>query len=346
MAGQVTLGSAALSGLVRPASTPPPDDAHRTLPVPPELRALLPGRGLRRGTTIAVGAGPHAPSGGTSLVYALLAEASRAGSWCAVVGVPAFGALAAADVGIALDRVALVPYPGPEWATVVAALIDGVDVVVLATPGPVSDAITARLAARARQRGSVLVPYGSWAGAADLTLRVTRGRWEGLGSGTGRLRRREVTIVAQGRGAATQPKEITVWMPGFRPLTGTVAIAPLDTITLRPAGNGPAEPPPAPPEVVPADAGAAGERHRRAAGDRRLRSVPYRAAGAAGSRSDDLDSDTAAWFDRGRGPVGGEGEPAVVGDRAGAEGTDDAWAAVADEPTPRPRLTVVGGDAG
>lgn len=232
MAGQMTLGSAALSGLVRPASATP-DDAHRTLPVPAELRGLLPGRGLRRGSTVAVGTGPRSPSGGTSLVYALIAEASRAGSWCAVVGVPAFGAVAAADGGVALERLALVPNPGPEWATVVAALIDGVDVVVLAVPGPgaVASSVTARLAARARQRGSVLVPYGNWDGA-DLTLRVTRGRWEGLSAGRGRLRRREVTIVARGRGAATQPREITVWMPGFRPLTGTVAIAPLEPIAL------------------------------------------------------------------------------------------------------------------
>ena len=253
MAGQMTLGSAALSGLVRPASAAP-DDAHRTLPVPAELRGLLPGRGLRRGSTVAVGTGPRSPSGGTSLVYALIAEASRAGSWCAVVGVPAFGAVAAADGGVALERLALVPNPGPEWATVVAALIDGVDVVVLAVPGPgaVSGSVTARLAARARQRGSVLVPYGHWDGA-DLTLRVTRGRWEGLSSGRGRLRRREVTIVARGRGAATQPREITVWMPGFRPLTGTVAIAPLEPIALR-AVPDPAGPPapPAPSDQAPA----------------------------------------------------------------------------------------------
>ena len=243
MAGQVTLGSVALSGLVRPASAPR-DDAHRTLPVPAALRPLLPARGLRRGTTVAVGAGPRAASGTTSLVYALIAEASRAGSWCAVVGVPAFGALAAAEMGVALDRLALIPHPGPEWPTVVAALIDGVDVVVLAVPGAVSASVTARLAARARQRGAVLVPYGPWDGA-DLTLRVTRGHWEGLGPGAGRLRRRKVTILSQGRGAATQPRETTVWMPGFHPLTGPVPLAPLDPLPLH-------LPPAPPPTTTPA----------------------------------------------------------------------------------------------
>ncbi|GAB3811300.1 hypothetical protein GCM10027605_51110 [Micromonospora zhanjiangensis] len=210
----MVVGSAALAGLVRPASEATPEGAHRVLPVLPELTGVLPGRGLRRGSTVSIATGrPTGGSGTTSLVFALLAEASRTGSWCAVVGVPTFGAVAAAELGIALDRLALVPHPGPEWATVVAALIDGVDVVVTAVPGPVSGSLASRLTARARQRGSVLVPYGRWDGA-DVDLRVLRGSWEGLGQGRGRLRRREVTISARGRGAAARPKEIRVWLPG------------------------------------------------------------------------------------------------------------------------------------
>jgi hypothetical protein len=190
------------------------------LPVASPLGVLLPGGGLRRGTTVAAGALPEgglptggALGGGSALVLALIAEASRAGSWCAMVGIPTFGAVAAADAGIALDRLALVPNPGPEWAAVVAALIDGIDVVVIAVPGTVPASVASRLAARARQRGSVLVPYGRWDGA-DVTLQVVRSDWEGLTPGRGRLRRRRVTIVARGRGAAARPKEITVWMPG------------------------------------------------------------------------------------------------------------------------------------
>lgn len=213
MAGRMVVGSAALAALVRPASAPDPTGGHRVLPVAPELTGLLPHRGLRRGSTVAVTTGQPRHSGGTSLVLALLAEASRAGSWCAVVGVPTFGAGAAAEAGIALDRLALVPHPGPEWPTVVAALIDGVDVVVTAVPHAVSTPVADRLAARARQRGCVLVPYGRWAGA-DVTLQVVRGVWAGLGPGRGWLRRREVTVSARGRGAAARPKEITMWLPG------------------------------------------------------------------------------------------------------------------------------------
>jgi hypothetical protein len=64
------------------------------------------------------------------------------------------------------------------------------------------------------------MPFGQWDGA-DVTLQVTEGRWEGLGDGRGRLRRREVTVLARGRGAAARPKEMTMWMPGVtvRPFT-------------------------------------------------------------------------------------------------------------------------------
>jgi hypothetical protein len=224
-------GAAALAELIRPAGGADEFGVHRVLPVLPELSGLLPSRGLRRGSTVAVATGRSAlGSGGTSLLLALLAAASRSGSWCAVVGVPALGVLAAAESGIVLERLALVPNPGPEWPTVVAALIDGVDVVVTAVPGPVSASIASRLVARARQRGSVLMPFGRWDGA-DVTLQVMHGRWEGLGAGRGRLRRREVTITARGRGAAARPREITMWMPGI--------------ITSRPTDPAPGMPSPA-----------------------------------------------------------------------------------------------------
>jgi len=241
MAGLESLRSAALAGLVRRASdyadtaTGPAGGSgvHRVLPVLPELSRVLPSRGLRRGSTIAILPGQSWPAGGSSLVLALLAEASRSGSWCAVVGVPAFGAVAAAQVGIALDRLALVPYPGPEWPTVVAALFDGVDVVVSAVPTGVSGSIAKRLGARVRQRGCVFVPYGRWEGA-DVTLQVVRGAWEGLGQGRGRLRRRQVSISARGRGAASRVKEVKIWMPAASGRFGGVVGDPVQ-IGGRPA---------------------------------------------------------------------------------------------------------------
>ncbi|BCJ77844.1 hypothetical protein CS0771_73880 [Catellatospora sp. IY07-71] len=185
----------------------------RLLPVLPELRELLPGHGLRRGSTVAV-----APSGGpgcggaTSLLLALLSAASSAGSWCAVVGLPTLGLAAAAEFGIVLDRLALVPHPGPQWTTVTGALLDGFDVVVAAPTGPVAASVRRQLAARARQRGSVLVPFGDWDGA-DVVLSPVAGAWLGLGRGHGRLRCRELSVTARGKGAAARPRRVTMWLP-------------------------------------------------------------------------------------------------------------------------------------
>jgi hypothetical protein len=174
-------------------------------------------RATREGDAWA-GSGPRvsgasaSSSGSSSLLLALLAEASAAGTWCAVVGLPQFGLVAAAEAGIAVERVALVPYPGPEWTSVVAALLDGVDIVVAATPGGVPAQVASRLAARARQRGAVLVPVGRWTGA-DLTLSVVDSEWHGVGQGRGRLRGRQLEIVAHGRGAAARTRRLRLDLP-------------------------------------------------------------------------------------------------------------------------------------
>jgi antitoxin (DNA-binding transcriptional repressor) of toxin-antitoxin stability system len=134
------------------------------LPVHPLLAPLLlPWSGLRRGATVAV-------TGGASLLLALLDGAMSTGGWAAVAGLPALGVVAAHEHGIPVARLALVPHPGPDWPVVVAALLDGLDMVVVAPPAN-ADATTVRmLAARARARGAVLVTTRPWVGY-DLTLR-------------------------------------------------------------------------------------------------------------------------------------------------------------------------------
>ncbi len=104
----------------------------RLLPVAPPLAGLFPEGGLRRGSTIVVTGDP----GAVSLAMAVVAAASAAGSWCAFAGVGDLGAVAAHDLGVDLERLSLVPRPGVAWAEVTAALLDGVDLVVLRPPFP------------------------------------------------------------------------------------------------------------------------------------------------------------------------------------------------------------------
>lgn len=197
------------TGLVRHASEQTGGGVAPSLPLSAALRPLFPGGGLRRGSSISVLSG-----GSTSLLFMLLTEASASGTWCAVVGLPRLGLVAAAEAGLVLERLALVPAPGPEWASVVAALLDGVDIVVLATPGGISPQIANRLTARVRQRGAVLVSVGRWPGA-DLVLAAIGTTWHGLGQGRGRLRSRETEVVARGRGAATRARRVQLRFPAF-----------------------------------------------------------------------------------------------------------------------------------
>jgi hypothetical protein len=197
-------GLAAIPGVRTAAQLREPDPGGR-LTVLPALARLLPGGALRRGSTVAV-------RGATSLVLALLAAATRDGCWAAVTGLPELGLAAAAELGVDLARVALVPDPGAELVAVASALVDGFDLVVLGGGLPPQPA--RRLAGRVRNRGTVLLVAGHWPGA-DLELSVSDGRWHGLtDDGHGHLSFREVTATSHGRGPAARPTSVPLRLPG------------------------------------------------------------------------------------------------------------------------------------
>jgi len=195
-----------LRGGAGPATTLADRGTENILPVLSPLAPLLPAGGLRRGSTLAV-------HGSASLLLALLAGATRSGAWSAAVGLPRLGMVAAAEAGVVLERLALVPRPGTDLVGVLAALTDGMDLVAVAAPGRrLHSAEVRRLVARARQRGTVLVGFGGWP-AADLRLSVRAAAWQGLGAGHGTLRARQVTVRLDGRGSATRPRHLDVWLP-------------------------------------------------------------------------------------------------------------------------------------
>lgn len=178
-----------------------PPRAPEVLPVHSAFSTLFPWGGLRRGGTVAV-------RGSAALLLALLAAPVADGAWGAVVGMPDLGIVAAVELGVAVERLALVPRPGRDLPRVAAALLDGFDVLAVASTG-VGESHARRLSARARSRGAVLLAFGPWPGA-ELELRCVRGAWSGLGDGHGRLRSRVVEVSAVGRGAAARPARVAV----------------------------------------------------------------------------------------------------------------------------------------
>jgi hypothetical protein len=205
-AAAILTSSGGLPGVAPRPSAP-------ALPVSPALSTVLPD-GLRRGSTVAV-------TGSVSLLLAVLAAASAEGAWCAMVAMPPISAEAARDAGIELSRLPMVPCPGSEWVTVVGALLDAVDIVVARAPARLADGDIRRLAARARSRGTVFMPFLTgrtrpgttrWP-HADVRVSAEGGSWSGIGLGYGRLRQRQLTVIVEGRGTAARPRSTALWLP-------------------------------------------------------------------------------------------------------------------------------------
>ncbi|MEF2979199.1 hypothetical protein [Subtercola sp. YIM 133946] len=177
----------------------------RSLQTSPALAPLLPGGALKAGAAYSV-------EGSQALVMAMMAGPSAAGAWCGVVGLPDFGAEAAARSGISLDRLVLVPHPGDQWLAVASAIADVATVVVTATPPRLSDSVAARFMARIRQREATLIVLGRWA-TSDATLRIVESTWGGIGQGHGHLASRQVLVSSAGKGFMGQKRQARLWLP-------------------------------------------------------------------------------------------------------------------------------------
>jgi len=127
-------------------------------------------------------------------------------------GLDDLGIVAARELGLVLERLALVPSPGRRWADTVATMLDAVDVVMVRPPANAAPATLRRLAARARERAAVLLPLGGWP-EADLRLELVRSVWFGLEQGYGRLQARQALVSVTGRGAVADPRRAWLWLP-------------------------------------------------------------------------------------------------------------------------------------
>ncbi|MGI9601590.1 MAG: hypothetical protein ACR2QE_06885 [Acidimicrobiales bacterium] len=189
----------------------------QVVPTLDSLAGLFSAGGLARGTLIDIGS---RAGGARSLALALSAALTQQGGWAVYVGLPGLDLTAAAELGVALERVAVVERPAPDqWATVVAALIGSFEMVVVGAPARVGPTELRRLQARARERGSVLTVVGGGRHRetirreAELRFLVDDSQWHGLGHGHGHLQARSVVIRASGRRGATRPVQLGLWLP-------------------------------------------------------------------------------------------------------------------------------------
>ena len=184
---------------------------QRTLPVLDPLQPLLPEGGLVRGRAVACQG-----IAATSLTLALAAGATQAGAWLAVVDVPWLGVEAAAELGVPLERVVRVEVPGDAvaWADLVAATVDGFEVVITRVPRRIAPGVLRRVQARVQAKEAVLLVLGDpGLLAVDVTMRASRAAWDGVEQGAGYLRGRRVTVAASGR-RVPRPRRAALWLPG------------------------------------------------------------------------------------------------------------------------------------
>lgn len=203
---------------------PGPVGRPGVLGVPAPLAAALPHGGLPRGGVVSL----LGDQGVTSLLFTLLA--APAPNWAAVVGVTGIGLAAAAELGVDLDRLVVIPDPGPDVLQVVSVLADGVDRIAIAAPTArqTTPARVRVVTGRLRQRGAVLLVAGRWPGA-DLVLTAQSVVWTGLGVGHGRLRDRELVVTVGGRRSAGSGRVAALYLQGTRVgvqvLAGSGAVA-------------------------------------------------------------------------------------------------------------------------
>ncbi len=177
--------------------------SDRALPVPQALSGLLPGGGLLPGSAYSVSPG--------LLLLTLLAEPSRAGTWCGVIGLPELGIEAADQAGLNLDRVALVPRPGERWFAITAALAEVLPVVAVRPGNRVREADAGRLAARLRSSGTALLVAGAWP-RVEATLSMSAPHWSGVGAGHGYLSSRDVLVTVTSK-RSPAPRQARVTLP-------------------------------------------------------------------------------------------------------------------------------------
>jgi len=175
--------------------------------VPGDLGSVLPEGGLARGSVVGCSSG--------SLLLGLLAAATQAGEWAAVLGNPRLGLLAFHEMGGNLERLAHIADPGPDPLAVTAVLLDGLGVVVLDHPGTAAPSRARAVGARVRSHGAVLIVTTTGWIRPDVQIHTRTAGYTGLGRGRGRLQAVHLDVRVTSR--STRPRTTRLTLHGATP---------------------------------------------------------------------------------------------------------------------------------
>lgn len=170
--------------------------ARPTLPMSSDIKGLVGQRGIRLGSTVAV-------IGSTSLLQTLLRTPTQQGFWSVVVGMPTFGVLAAAEIGVAIERLLFVHHPKDAWITIASSLLDAFPIVVLQPTPYFTHSQARRLSAKAQARHHILITYGEHAARwpqCDYIFHGENVHWDGVSQGYGYLHTQKMNVAVRGKG--------------------------------------------------------------------------------------------------------------------------------------------------
>jgi len=207
-------------------------DDRSVFPIIDGLTPFFPYGGMQRGSLVQVLSGGRG-KGACPLAISLLTVASQEGAWCAITGRSDLGLLAVYELGVNLNRIAIIAPPASPLSDIwqaAAILLKGVDVVLLDLRlqdirlQRHMNAIR-RLAALARKYGSVCIVLSSGADTpmqertsrgigASVILKVASSSWLGPSRGYGHFHSRVALVESTGRGAAARPVEQELYLPG------------------------------------------------------------------------------------------------------------------------------------
>lgn len=177
------------------------------------LSPLFPDGGLRVGASYRIS---HTPA----LFSAIVAEATKQGVRCVVLGMPTLGLEFTRRLGADLEHLILIPRPGRRLVDIVSAVSEVVPLVLCATPTRVSEKEAARLASRFRDRACTFLTTGTWS-PAYASIECRDPRPVGIGKGWGAITEQAVTVTVHNR--TGERRTAAVLLPGR---SGTLEAAP------------------------------------------------------------------------------------------------------------------------